>query len=152
MPENGWIWSCERQIASDPAESRVVVAHLLDELKRRKWTENDMFAVHLAFEEALINAIKHGNRQDISKRVEVCCRLKADRVQIRITDQGSGFDPTGVPDPTDDAHLEIPSGRGMMLMGCFMTSLEYNQKGNSVTMEKVRSAETEPVVGEHDEP
>ncbi|MFO7903745.1 MAG: ATP-binding protein [Pirellulaceae bacterium] len=152
MSENGWIWCYQRRIASDPAESRMVVSRLLDELKRRNWGENDVFAVHLALEEALVNAIKHGNRKDASKSVDVVCWLKPDRIQIQITDEGSGFDPGLVPDPTDDEHLEIPSGRGMMLMRCFMTSLEYNPKGNSVTMEKVRGAETETVLGESNEP
>ncbi len=50
-----------------------------------------MFAVHLAMEEALVNAIKHGNRKDPAKTVEVVCHIAKDRVQIRITDEGSGF-------------------------------------------------------------
>lgn len=152
MSENGWIWCYDWRIASDPAESRLVVSRLLDELKGRHWGENDMFAVHLALEEALVNAIKHGNRKDASKSIEVACRLKPDRVEIQITDEGGGFDPDLVPDPTDDEHLEIPSGRGLMLMRCFMTSLEYNPKGNSVTMEKVRGAEMETAVGDKSDP
>lgn len=149
MSENGWIWCYERRISSDPAESRRVIALLLEELNRRNWGENDLFAVHLAFEEAMVNAIKHGNRKDASKSVQVACRLKLDRIEIQITDEGSGFDPDLVPDPTDDENLEIPSGRGMMLMRCFMTALQYNQKGNSVTMEKVRGAETKTAAGEN---
>ncbi|MFW6114534.1 MAG: ATP-binding protein, partial [bacterium] len=81
--------------------------------------------------------------------VQVACRLKPYRIEIQITDEGSGFDPELVPDPTDDENLEIPSGRGMMLMRCFMTDLRYNQKGNSVTMEKVRGAETKTAAGEN---
>ena len=82
MLADGWTWCFERKIASDPIEGRMVVAELLGELERRHWDETDVFAVHLALEEALVNAIKHGNHKDRSKSVDVVCRLKADRVQI----------------------------------------------------------------------
>lgn len=139
MLADGWTWCFERRIASDPSEGRLVVAQLLEELERRRWTENDVFAVHLALEEALVNAIKHGNHRDPSKLVGVVFRLKSDRVHIEITDEGEGFDPEAVPDPTLEENLEIPSGRGLMLMRCYMTSLEFNAKGNRVTMEKLRT-------------
>jgi len=133
-------WSYKQRIGSESAECRVVVSELLGELKRRGWGESDMFSVHLAVEEALVNAVKHGNRGDPSKRVEVVCSIAPDRIRVQITDEGEGFDPSAVPDPTDDEHLEVPSGRGLMLMRCFMTTLEFNEKGNSVTMEKSRDA------------
>ena len=140
MPDNGWIWTFEQRIASDTVEGREVVSQILEALAHAEWEEHDMFAVHLAMEEALVNAIKHGNRKDPEKTVEVICRIAKDRVQIRITDEGSGFDPRAVPDPTDEENLEIPSGRGLMLMRCYMTSVEFNTRGNQVSMEKVRSA------------
>ncbi len=120
----------------------MVVAELLDELERQEWSDSDSFAVHLAFEEALVNAIKHGNQLDPSKNVKVCCRMKSDRVQICITDEGDGFKPEDVPDPTREENLDVPSGRGLMLMRSYMTSLEFNEQGNSVTMVKVRSTAT----------
>jgi len=139
MLADGWTWSFEQCIASDPAEGRMVVSQLLEELERQQWPESDVFAVHLALEEALVNAIKHGNQRDPSKHVKVSCQMRPDRISIRITDEGEGFDTETVPDPRDEANLEVPSGRGLMLMRCYMTSLEFNRKGNSVTMEKVRS-------------
>jgi serine/threonine-protein kinase RsbW len=139
MHADGWTWSFEQRIASDPAEGRMVVAQLLEELERQKWSENDAFAVHLALEEALVNAIKHGNHKDPTKNVDVRCRMKADRVEICIEDEGEGFDPSEVPDPTEEENLEVPSGRGLMLMRCYMNKLEFNKKGNRVTMEKIRS-------------
>lgn len=143
MPADSWTWSYEQRIASDPAEGRMVVASLLEELERQEWSEGDKFAVHLALEEALVNAIKHGNQKDPTRSVQVLCRTKPDRIQIQITDEGEGFDPNQVPDPTEEENLEIPSGRGLMLMRCYMTSLKFNAKGNSVTMEKVRSRESD---------
>jgi serine/threonine-protein kinase RsbW len=56
--------------------------------------------------------------------------------RIRITDEGDGFDPGQVPDCTADDRLEMPGGRGVMLMKSFMTRIEYNAKGNSVLLEK----------------
>jgi serine/threonine-protein kinase RsbW len=152
MLADGWRWCFRQRIASDPAEGRMVVAQLLEELERQKWSESDVFAVHLAVEEALVNAIKHGNRRDPAKTVEVVCRMKPDRIHIEITDQGEGFDPDAVPDPTADENLEIPSGRGLMLMRCYMTSLGFNEKGNQVTMEKVRSVSEPDSGGEPREP
>ena len=58
---------------------------------------------------------------------------------IQITDEGTGFDPEGVADCTDAEHIELPSGRGIMLMRSFMNRVEYNKRGNVVTMEKDRS-------------
>ncbi len=117
----------------------MVVSRLLEELEQQAWADHDVFAVHLAVEEALVNAIKHGNRKDPAKSVDVHCRMAQDRIEIQITDEGDGFDPDTVPDPTDEENLEIPSGRGLMLMRCYMTSVEFNSKGNSVTMVKVRT-------------
>jgi len=150
MPDNGWIWTFEQRIASDTVEGREVVSQILAALARAEWAEHDMFAVHLAMEEALVNAIKHGNHKDPGKTVEVVCRISKNRVQIRITDEGDGFDPSTVPDPTDEENLEIPSGRGLMLMRCYMNSVRFNDRGNQVSMEKVRSPASGN--GEADEP
>lgn len=144
MPDNGWVWSYEKRIASDTSAGREVVNQLLAELERQTWGEHDVFGVHLAVEEALVNAIKHGNRRDPSKHVDVECHMSADRLRIRITDEGDGFDPAEVPDPTDEANLEVPSGRGLMLMRCYMTSVTFNERGNEVVMEKVRSPANGP--------
>jgi serine/threonine-protein kinase RsbW len=102
------------------------------------WQPADVFAVHLAVEEAIVNAIVHGNKLDASKKVHVECEVSADRVRVAITDEGPGFDPASVPDCTAEERLEAPSGRGVMLMRSFMTSIEYNAAGNAVMLEKVR--------------
>ena len=65
-------------------------------------------------------------------------RVSADRVRVAIADEGPGFDPGSVPDCTSDERLEAPSGRGVMLMRSFMTTIEYNAAGNAVVLEKVR--------------
>ena len=112
---------------------------VLGQLQKQQWIEHDIFCVHLAMEEALVNAIKHGNRLDITKQVHVACRVSPDLLRIEITDEGEGFDPSAIPDPTDSEHIDAPSGRGVMLMRSFMSRVEYNDLGNHVVMEKERA-------------
>ena len=101
----------------------------------------DVFGVRLALEEALVNAIKHGNRMDPDKSVRIGCQVCDKQVRIEIEDQGSGFDVSDVPDPTEDENLEKPGGRGIMLMRSFMSTVEYNASGNRLVMTKLRDAE-----------
>jgi serine/threonine-protein kinase RsbW len=132
------LWRYDRVIASDPTVARQVLDELLAQLEARQWQQRDIFAVHLATEEALVNAIQHGNGCDARKNVHVVCLLGGDRVRIEITDEGRGFDPSKLPDPTCDDHLHTPCGRGVMLMRAFMSRVEFNVRGNAVTMEKQR--------------
>ena len=133
-----WNLHTELRIASEPGAGKQAVDELLSHLQRHQWVEHDIFGVHLAVEEALVNAIKHGNRNDQSKQVHIVYKLADDVVRIEITDEGPGFDPKDVPDPTDDDNLEVPSGRGLMLMRSFMSVVEFNERGNGVVMEKRR--------------
>lgn len=135
-----WIWSLERTIPSDTDIARQLLEELLGQLGDRGWPEEDKFGVHLSVEEALMNAIKHGNQRDPEKSVFVQYRLSDDLLFVEVEDQGEGFNPEDVPDPTLDENLELPSGRGLMLMRTFMSMVQYNDKGNRVTMEKKRSA------------
>jgi serine/threonine-protein kinase RsbW len=138
MTNYEWTWSSEERISSDPAASRRIVEQVLRQLEQHEWVEHDIFSVHLALEEALVNAIKHGNRLDPRKKVHFVCKINANRLLIEITDEGNGFNPSAVPDCTADENLENPSGRGITLMRSFMTSVEYNSLGNGVVMEKRR--------------
>ena len=128
-------------ISSDLAEARRIQCEIESALHRASFAEHDIFAIKLALEEALVNAIKHGNNLDRSKSVHVNCRICSERFEVQITDEGPGFDPEDVPDPTADENLERPCGRGIMLMRAFMTSIEYNAAGNRVVLEKHRSTE-----------
>lgn len=134
-----WNVLIETDIPSDPAAGRRLIDDVLKRLERVDWLQEEIFGVHLALEEALVNAIKHGNGFDISKKVNIVCKITDRLLQIQITDEGCGFDPCDVPDPTRSENLEIPSGRGIMLMRNFMSSVRYNPAGNSVTMEKARA-------------
>ena len=135
-----WLWRYDRVIASDPAAARLVLDEMLAQLEFRHWQQRDVFAVHLATEEALINAIHHGNGSDAGKRIHVVCLLAGDRIRVEITDEGPGFDPAALPDPTCGERLHAPCGRGVMLMRAFMSRVEFNARGNGVSMEKERDA------------
>jgi serine/threonine-protein kinase RsbW len=101
----------------------------------------DAFAVRLALHEAMANSLKHGNRGDPAKRVRVRYHVGCDSVEIEVEDEGAGFDPAAVPDPTAPENLERPGGRGIFLMRAYMTRCIFNPKGNRVTLGKTRSAE-----------
>ena len=133
-------WQREIELPSERGASRLITEDLLEQLGARGWAPADIFAIHLAAEEAIVNAIVHGNKLDHSKRVHVSCSVSADAVRIEVTDEGTGFDPKSVPDCTLEERLEAPSGRGVMLMRSFMTRIAYNARGNSVVLEKTRSS------------
>ncbi len=133
-----WLWRYDGVIGSDPTEARRVLDEMLAQLEAQHWQQREIFAVHLATEEALVNAIRHGNGLDEKKSVHFVCLLGGDRIHIEITDEGRGFDPASLPDPTCDTHLHTPRGRGVMLMKAFMSRVEFNALGNGVTMEKER--------------
>jgi serine/threonine-protein kinase RsbW len=125
------------RIPSDHAEARRLQEELEGQLQARRASDQEVFSVRLALEEALVNAIKHGNQMDRAKQVHIAYRFLVDRFEIQITDEGVGFDPSDVPDPTAVENLERPCGRGLMLMRHYMTEVNYNERGNSVFMAKV---------------
>jgi serine/threonine-protein kinase RsbW len=126
-------------IFSDPVEGRRVQEEIEQQLRLCHFTEREVFSIRLALEEAIVNAIKHGNQLDRGKRVRISYLVRTDHFEIHITDEGEGFDPLDVPDPTAVENLERPCGRGLMLMRHYMTEVQYNQRGNSVSMKKIRT-------------
>ncbi|HTU89026.1 MAG TPA: ATP-binding protein [Gemmataceae bacterium] len=124
-------------IPSDAADARRIQDEIEHLLHARHVNEHDIFSIKLALEEALVNAIKHGNQMDRAKKVHISYQLFADRFHVQISDDGNGFDPSDVPDPTAFENLERPCGRGLMLMRHYMTEVAFNERGNGVTMSKV---------------
>lgn len=106
------------------------------------------FAVRLALEEAVSNASRHGNQGDPQKKLILSYRVAPGEIQIIVEDEGSGFDPEAVPDPTAEENLEIPSGRGLMLMRAYMSEVNYNDDGNRVTLRYVWQSDDLREVGE----
>ncbi len=126
-------------IPSDTEAGQAVQERIVSRLESLEYSVRDVFGVRLALEEALVNAIKHGNGLDPDKTVRVNCLIEDDLLRVEIEDQGPGFNMGEVPDPTAEENLERPCGRGIMLIKSFMTNVEYNAKGNRVVLEKKRS-------------
>jgi serine/threonine-protein kinase RsbW len=94
-------------------------------------------AVELAIQEALSNAVVHGNRMDAHKLVQIRCRCELGRgVSVIVTDQGQGFDPKAVPDPLTIERLEAEHGRGIHLMKLAMDEVSFERGGTEVHMRK----------------
>lgn len=123
-------------IPSDPAELARVEATILPCLESKGYSQRCLFAVRLAVEEAVINAMRHGNQLDKAKKVTLDFRVDQEKATIAIADEGEGFDLSQVPDPTKDENLEIEHGRGIVLMRAYMDKVEYSPKGNVVTLVK----------------
>jgi len=84
--------------------------------------------------EALANAMLYGNGRDPSKRVKVEVAFQDSVITARVTDEGVGFDPLAVPDPTCPANLLKTNGRGIFLMRKLLDEVHFNDRGNSVTL------------------
>ena len=136
MTEHSWSWTTSESFPSRLGVHQAFLQDLLQRLDALGWPQRDVFGVHMALEESLTNAVRHGNELDESKQVKVECKLSAQRFWVRIEDEGQGFCPDTVPDPTAPENLEAPGGRGLMLMQAYMTHVEYNELGNCVIMEK----------------
>ena len=139
-----------------------LIGHLENNLTRMKLCdENGLIRVAVAMREALINAIHHGNLEISSslrekddkeycalveerrqtepyqdRRVHVYAKESHHEAYYVIRDEGRGFDPTSLPDPTDPANLEKVSGRGLLLIRTFMDEVHHNKTGNEITMIK----------------
>lgn len=107
---------------------------LLNALSEQGYNDTCAFAIRLAVHEGLANAFRHGNRGDAAKTATVEYTVSVDQVVIEVQDEGDGFSPESVPDPTEDENIAIPSGRGIMLMRSFMTSVQFIPPGNCVRM------------------
>jgi len=121
-------------VESRPAAIGDVCRQILSKLQGNSFSEDDIFAIHLALEEAFINAVTHGSKMDPGKEVQIDYSVGSDKIEISITDQGEGFDPQQVPDPRVGENLYKPDGRGLLLINSYMDVVKYNERGNRVYM------------------
>lgn len=156
-------------LSNEPPILSSLVSHLQGLVRDMELlSETDRLRVGVALEEALLNASYHGNlevssklretdhaqyyelaRQRLSiapyssRSIYVDIEIDSSGLKYTIEDEGPGFDPTTLPDPTDPANLEKPCGRGLLLMRTFMDDIQYNEKGNRVVMTKKVQSETD---------
>jgi len=123
-------------IDSDHSQQREIQKRILDAVEAAGFTSDTLFAVKISLEEALINAIKHGNKLDPKKKVHVEASITPKETEIIVEDEGPGFDRAGVPDPTAEENLLKCSGRGILLMETYMDRVEYSKHGRRVRMIK----------------
>lgn len=129
----------ELSIPSDLGEVPRIQQDIEDALTASGYGDRDVFFIRLCVEEAVVNAIKHGNQLDPDKRVRIHYAVSPERFFIRVEDEGAGFDPADVPDPTDPENIDKPCGRGVHLIRNFMSRVEYAGRGNIVAMTKLRN-------------
>lgn len=110
------------------------VLHVMDQIERERFSSRKLYRIRLSVDEALTNAIVHGNGRDSSRRVDVELEQTPESLLIRITDEGEGFDTDTVPEPTEDDLLLQIGGRGVFILSKFADSAEYNECGNSVEL------------------
>lgn len=150
-------------IENNPDLVSHVVSHVESMMSQmRQFTESERVQVGVAVHEAVLNAIVHGNleissemkagdwnlyhaavsergRRDPYQKRRVTITVRATRepmLMVRVCDQGPGYDPTKLPDPTDPKNIEIGSGRGMLLIRTFFDTVEHGKNGNEITMVK----------------
>lgn len=123
-------------VSNDLAATKHAERAVLEEAARCGFCENTAFAIKLALEEAFTNAFRHGNKCDPRKHIIVRYEVTAEHIEIEVEDEGDGFDPNQVPDPTQPEFIDRPHGRGIMLMRAYLDAVEYNASGNAVRLVK----------------
>ena len=110
-------------------------------ISRSGISDDAAFGIDMAVREAVTNAVLHGNRQDENKTVELVLKSSPDAVEISVHDQGPGFNPESVPDPTTTENILKTSGRGIFFMRTFMDEVDWlirPEGGTTVRMLKRR--------------
>lgn len=111
------------------------VEYLLERCRDAGFEEDRLrLNLRVGVAEALANAMMYGNRRDPAKRVVLEAWCGPDQVRIRVTDEGGGFDPGALPDPTLPDNRTRTCGRGVFLIRQLMDRVEYNDRGNSIEM------------------
>jgi serine/threonine-protein kinase RsbW len=125
-------------------ESDLKNVEVAEEIARRVsetagFNEDDQHKIDMAVHESVINAIWHGNQNDPSKHVRLRFEIYSDRLEIRIRDQGNGYDPKQLPDPLAEENLLKVSGRGIFLIRSFVDEYRVETRagaGTEVTLVK----------------
>ena len=116
-------------------ENLRIIENAVDEITNSLGINQDNYGkIMVATLEAVNNAVTHGNKFNPAKMVMVEITVEHNEMIITVTDEGTGFNPKSIPDPTKPENIEEISGRGVFLMTKLADSISFNEKGNSVTM------------------
>jgi len=124
------------ELPSDLSLMNVVLEYLLDRVARLGLIKIEQSNLFVALEEAFVNAVKHGNRNDPTKLLRVTAELSAHEATFTVEDEGDGFDVSEIPDPRDPGNLFKSNGRGVLLIYNIMDEVEYSQGGTRLKMVK----------------
>lgn len=139
MTATSAVWTLESRFPSDHGKACELIDQVIEQLVQRGWTQSDRFAIQMGLEEALTNAIKHGNQNDSGKFVTLRVQIDSQEIRIGVEDEGQGFRHSRVRDPTRKSNRKRESGRGVALIRFFMDEVHYNEAGNQLEMVKRRS-------------
>lgn len=128
------------EFASDASKVSGVCDKIISMAKENSFSDDDIFGIHLSLEEALVNAVKHGNKSDVNKKVRVEYLVDRESLSVSISDEGCGFKPDNVPDPRCGDNVFKLGGRGVLLIKEYMDCVEFNESGNTITMVKFKGA------------
>ncbi len=126
----------EFELPSDLSLMNGVLHYLIERVARLGVIKPDSSNLFIALDEAFVNAVKHGNKNNTTKLVRITADLSSKEARFTIEDEGDGFDPRSIPDPLDPTNLFKTSGRGVLLIYNIMDEVEYNERGNRLTMVK----------------
>lgn len=130
---------CSVVVESKSSAAEEVIKEILSKMKAQKFADDDLFAVHLGLEEAFINAVRHGNKFDPTKKVTITSKIEPDKTVVFLADEGDGFVPDSIPNPTLGDNIYKIGGRGLFLIRSFMDQTDFNKKGNCICMIKYNS-------------
>ena len=125
-----------KNITSDLKSIPEIIHDLIDKIKTLPFSEGQVHDIKLSLEEALVNAMKHGNKFDPALLVTVQIGTDSRALVITVADQGQGFDFRSIPDPTKPDNLQKLSGRGVLLIRSHMDEVEYLDSGRKIKMTK----------------
>lgn len=126
----------EFELPSDLLLMNGVLQYLLERVAKRGLITPERSNLFIALDEAFVNAVKHGNKNDPAKLVRIAAELSPREASFTVEDEGEGFNVQEIPDPCDPANLFKSSGRGVLLIYNIMDEVEYNAQGNRVKMVK----------------
>jgi len=127
--------SNRRRLHNSRTELDEAATLIVSEAEAMGYPQASCFALRLAVEEAMSNAFRHGHKNlDPDADIGLAWDVSPERITIVVEDQGPGFDPSTLPDPTAEENIEKPSGRGLLLIRAYMSRIDFNDTGNRVTM------------------
>ncbi len=126
----------EFELPSDLSLMNGVLEYLHERVSKLGLIKPERSNLFIALDEAFVNAVKHGNKNDPKKLLRITAELSPKEACFTVEDEGEGFDIGDIPDPCDPANLFRTSGRGVLLIYNIMDEVEYNAQGNRVKMVK----------------